>query len=190
MKNLLRSFSLCLFALFVLSPIAAAQSKPLDVLSGRLVFTLEPTFVAYLNSQGITVTYDHYKETGNMEGFKVAGGVVDGNLGTGEVRCAGRLTLQSGSVKIVLLGMILDTTNPAYPFISAMTEVNGVYRGRHQTFQIVSGMPFQLPMRKGNTRSLTGYFKGQHFLDFFQIPGFDPTQLVGAFTVDMTLETP
>ncbi len=190
MKNLLRSLSLCLFALFVLSAVATAQSKPLDVDSGRLLFTLEPTFVAFLNSQGITVTYDHYKVTGNMEGFKVATGTVDGNLGTGDIRCSGRITLQSGSVKVVLLGMTLDTSNPAFPFISAMTEVNGVYRGRHQIFQVVSGMPYQLPMRKGNTRSLPGYFKGQHFLDYFQIPGFDPTQLVGSFSVDMTLDTP
>ena len=190
MKNLLRSLSLCALALFVLSAVATAQSKPLDVASGRLVFSLEPTFVAYLTSQGITVTYDHYKESGNGEGFKIVGGTVDGDLGTGELRCAGRLTLQSGSVKVVLLGMHLDTSNPAFPFISAMTEVNGVYRGRHQTFAVVSGLPYQLPMRKGNQKSLVGYFKGQHFLDYFQVPNFDPTQLVGSFSVDVTLDKP
>ncbi len=188
MKNLIRSLSFCLVALFVLS--AHAQDKPLDVASGRLSFVLEPNFMAYLAAQGITVTYDHYKETGNLEGFKVTGGTVDGNLGTGEIRCSGRLTLQSGSTKVVLLGMALDTSNPAFPFISAMTEVNGVYKGRHQAFTVISGMPFTLPLRRGNTRSMAGYFKGQHFLQYFQVSAFDPTQLVGSYSVEMALETP
>ena len=185
MKTLIRSLTVCALVMLGYTGAISAQDPQSEVSAGSIAITFDPAYLNYLAEHGITVTFG--KPDKPLTSFKTVSGTLDDTTGAGEVTSYGKLTMTSGSIKVEFMTLVLDTADPQYPVFSVMVTVNDVFQGRHRVFTVISGEPYSLPLKQGKNTSMTGYFKGQSFLKYFQLASQPGDPLVGSFVAEVTL---
>ena len=138
--------SLSLTALLAVTP-ATMLAQTETVTSGHTTFSSSP-FLQYVASFGVTVTDLTGKPAQtNPVTFPVTEGALDLQTATGEIVNAGGYIFLGNGNSVRIQDLVLDSTNPATPGVTAIFVINGRLVGRLPLYQASAPAGFSLPLK-------------------------------------------
>ncbi len=154
MKTLLRTSFAAILATAV-SLALPAQTK--TIVYGRTTLSSSP-LLSYIASFNVTVTdLDGLSAQKNPITFPVKEGVIDLQTGAGEIVNSGGYLLKGNGNSVQIQDIVLDTTTPANPVLTAIFIVNNKLVGRAPLYQAKFPSTLTLPLKPQlGTEQITG----------------------------------
>lgn len=124
------------------------QSQTPSVDFGRTTIQLGSNFTSSLQGLGASITdLKNNPLQNNSVTFKATGGAVDLTNSAGEVEHTGGLLINAAGTIIRIQNIIIDTSNPASPVITAQFIVSDHFVSRIPLFVVQPPAGFSLPLQ-------------------------------------------
>jgi hypothetical protein len=127
---------------------AQTPSQTPSVDFGRTTVQFSPSFVGSLQGLGVVVSdLKNNPLQNNAITLRATGGAVDLTTSAGEIEHAGGLLFNAAGTIIRVQNLIIDTSNPTAPVITAAFIVNDHFVTRLPVFSIQPPAGFSLPLQ-------------------------------------------
>jgi hypothetical protein len=155
MKTLLRTFSVAA-AMALVSVALPAQTR--TIVYGRTTISTS-YFLQYVSSFNVTVTDLGGNPVQNSATtFPVTEGAIDLQTAAGEVTHSGGYVLRGNGNSVRIENLVLDTTTPAMPVMTAIFVVNDKLVGRLPLYQVTLPAGISVPLQpQAGTEQINGF---------------------------------